>query len=111
MATRAASYPPKWVSWALLSGAAVLALWAYFLLGFLGEPSAVGRSRAALGIVAGGSIGTGIFATVAALGLVRRVRWAPRIAMVAAGLMVLTCIGAVAGIPALIGLMWPRRLS
>jgi hypothetical protein len=93
----------------LLAGAAVLGLWAWFLLGFLGEPSAVGRSRAALGIVAGGSIGTAIFAALAALALVMRARWAPRLAMVAAAFMVLTCVGAVAGLPALIGLMWPRR--
>ncbi|GAC1473528.1 MAG: hypothetical protein PVS3B2_09910 [Candidatus Dormibacteraceae bacterium] len=104
-------YPPKWVWWTLLVGAALLVAWAWFVLGFLGEPSAVGRSRAVLGIVAGGSIGTAIFAAVAAVGLVKRAGWAPRLALVAAGFMVLTCMGAVAGIPALIGLMSPRRSS
>jgi len=108
-APAARPYPPRWVWGALLVGAVVLVAWSWFLLGFLDEPSAVGRSRTALGIAAGGSVGVAILAAVAALALIRRVRWAPRLAMVAAVFMLLTCVGAVVGVPVLIGLMSPRR--
>jgi hypothetical protein len=95
---------PTWVWWTLLIGAGVLILWSWFLSGFFSEPSAVGRARAVLLIVAGGSLGTAALGIAAAVGLVRRARWAPRLALVAAGFMIVTVVGAIAGIPAAVGL-------
>jgi hypothetical protein len=95
---------PSWVWWTLLVGSGVLVLWAWFLGGFFSEPSAVGRARAVLGVVAGGSLGTALLGALAAAGLIRRARWAPRLALVAAVFMILTCVGAIAGIPALVGI-------
>jgi hypothetical protein len=95
---------PPWVWWTLLIGAGLLFIWAWFLSGFFSEPSAVGRSRAVLGLVAGGSLGTALLGVVAAVGLLRRARWAPRLALVASVFMIVTVVGAIAGIPAVLGL-------
>jgi hypothetical protein len=95
---------PPWVWWTLLIGAGLLFIWAWFLSGFFSEPSAVGRSRAVLGLVAGGSLGTALLGLVAAVGLLRRARWAPRLALVASVFMIVTVVGAIAGIPAVLGL-------
>jgi hypothetical protein len=95
---------PSWVWWTLLIGAGLLIIWAWFLSAFFSEPSAVGRSRAVLGMVAGGSVGTALLGVVAAIGLLRRTRWGPRLALVAAVFMIFTVVGAIAGIPAAVGL-------
>jgi hypothetical protein len=95
---------PSWVWWTLLAGAGVLVMWAWFLSGFFTEPSAVGRARALLGLVAGGSLGTALLGMLAAVGLVRHARWAPRLALVASVFMIFTVVGAIAGIPAVVGL-------
>jgi hypothetical protein len=108
--TRAGWPAPAWVWWTLLAGAALLVVWAWFVFGFRSEPSAIGRSRVALDLVAGGSIGSAGLATVAAVALLVRRRWAPGLALVAAVVMVLTVVGAITGIPALIGL-WSSRKS
>ena len=97
--------------WTLLLGAAILVAWAWFLLGFLSEPSAVGRPRAALALIGGFSIGTAVLAVVAVVGLLKRARWAGGFALAAAIFMILTGAGAIAGIPALIGLVSSRKLS
>ena len=102
---------PGWVWWTLLLGSAVLVVWAWFLLGFLSEPSAVGRPRAVLAVLGGYSIGAAVLGVIAALGLLRRARWAPGLAGAASMLMILTGAGAIAGIPALIGLVSNRKLS
>jgi hypothetical protein len=100
---------PSWVWWTLLIGAGVLFIWAWFLSGFFAEPSAVGRSRAVLGMVAGGSLGTALLGVVAAIGLLRRARWAPRLALVASVFMIVTVVGAIAGIAAVVGLASYRK--
>ena len=51
-----------WVSWALLIVAVVLIVLGVFLLGFLSEPSAIGRMRAALYVLGAGSIVLGVAA-------------------------------------------------
>lgn len=53
--------------WALLFGAVLLVLWGWFVLGFLTEPSAVGRMRAALIVIGAVSIALGVFAAIAGL--------------------------------------------
>jgi uncharacterized membrane protein (DUF2068 family) len=86
----------------------LLVAWAWFLLGFLSEPSAVGRSRTALNLLAGSSLGTASLAVVASIGLLRRAKWAPRLAVAAAVFMILTVVGAVAGVPLVFGLLVGR---
>ena len=102
---------PHWAASALLAGAVVLLLWGLFVLSFKSEPSAVGRLGAALFVIGGGSIGTGLVGGVAAIGAMLRTRWARGLAWVAAVLMVLTIVGAWAGIIALVGLVTSRRDS
>lgn len=102
---------PRWVWWTLLTGAIVLFVWGWFVLGFLTEPSAVGGVWAALVFIGVGSIAAGCLGVVAAAALVARRRWAWRVAAVASVLMSLTIVGAIAGIPALVGVIASRRLS
>jgi hypothetical protein len=103
--------PPRWVWWTLVVGAVILLLWSWFLLGFLSEPSAAGRSRDILYSVSGFSIATAVLSAVAAYGLRRDVWWARRLGLVASVLMVLSCAGAIAGIPAVFGLVAGRNSS
>ncbi len=49
----------RWVSGVLIASAAILVWWGWFVLGFLDEPSAVDRVRAALIVIGGGSIAAG----------------------------------------------------
>jgi hypothetical protein len=46
--------------WTIVIVAIVFALWGLFVLGFLSEPSAIGRMRAALVGVGAGSIAVGV---------------------------------------------------
>jgi nitrate reductase gamma subunit len=54
-----------WVWWTLLIGAVLLVAWGWFVLGFLTEPSAVGRMRSGLIVIGGVSIALGVIAAVA----------------------------------------------
>ncbi len=56
---------PSWLWWTLLFGAVLLVAWGWFVLGFLTEPSAVGRMRAGLIVIGGVSIALGIGAAIA----------------------------------------------
>ena len=49
----------RWMSLVVIAGAAGLVWWGWFVLGFLQEPSAVDRVRAALIVIGGGSIAAG----------------------------------------------------
>lgn len=100
---------PGWIAWILLVGAVVLFGWGWFVLGFLREPSAIGGVFVALLVIGGGSMVAAVLGAVAAAGLVRGVRWAPTVALVASVAMILTVLGAVAGIPALVGLFASRN--
>ncbi len=51
---------PRWVLWALLALAPLLLVLGAFVLGFLSEPSAVGRMRAALYVIGVGAIAGGL---------------------------------------------------
>ncbi|MHB8588379.1 MAG: hypothetical protein ACYDA0_05950 [Candidatus Dormibacteraceae bacterium] len=108
---RAPAATPSWVWPVLLFGAAVMVGWAGFILGFLSEPSAVGRSRLILLTSSGYSIGSAAVAVIGAVGLARRERWGRTLAGIAASAMTLTIVGAIAGIPALIGLVSSRDSS
>jgi nitrate reductase gamma subunit len=85
--------------------------WAWFIVGFLSEPSAVGRSRIVLLTSIAYSIGAAVVGVIGAIGLARSERWGRTLAGIASGAMTLTVIGAVAGIPALIGLLSSRNSS
>ncbi len=96
---------PSWISGTLVVGAVLLFLWGSFVLGFLAEPSAVGRVWVALAVIGGGSVVVGLLGVTAAAYLALGARWAHTLALVASVAMILSVIGAIAGIPALIGLL------
>jgi hypothetical protein len=98
-----------WVSVALLLGGVIALAWALFLGQFFGEPSAVGPVRAVLLTWSAISLATFILAVPAAIMLLRRARSGRPVAWIASILMTATWVGAIAGIPALIGLGFSRK--
>jgi hypothetical protein len=115
-ATRARPAPvrrvtPAWLWAALLAGAVLTLWWAWFVAGFLQEPSAVGPVLLVLLASIFLSVISGITGAVGAMGLLRRMPWARPLAWVAAIMLTLSGLGAVGGIPALIGLGWSRKAS
>jgi hypothetical protein len=101
---------PTWVWPVVLLGAVIMVTWAWFIVGFLGEPSAVGRSRIVLVTSIVYSIATGFVGVVGATGLARNKRWGRTLAGIASAAMTFSVVGAIAGIPALIGI-WSSRNS
>jgi uncharacterized membrane protein (DUF2068 family) len=89
----------------------MLFAWGWFVLGFLSEPSAVGRTMLALLVIGGCSMAASVLALIAAAGMIRGARWASTLALVASVLMIFSVIGTVAGVPALIGLIASRNSS
>jgi hypothetical protein len=59
-------------------------------------------------LVAGSSLGVAALAVAAAVALLRRARWAPRLALGASVFMILTLVGAIVGIPLVFGLLVGR---
>jgi hypothetical protein len=102
------SVAPGWLWWALLGGAAVVAMWTWFVFGFLSEPSVVGRILAVLVVYIALSIVAALAGAVGALGLVLGEPSGRSLAWIAATTLTLTGVGAIAGIPALIGLLASR---
>ena len=100
---------PPWVWAVLVFGAAVMLTWAWFVIGFLSEPSAAGRIGVVLVTSSAYSAGSAVVGLIGAVGLIRRERWARTVAAIASAAMTLTVVGAVAGIPALIGLLSSRN--
>ena len=100
---------PPWLWFALLVGAVVTIWWAWFVFGFLEEPSAVGRVLIALLTLIGTSFFAGLAAVVGAFGLARKAAWGRSVAWIAAVAISLTVVGAIAGIPAVVGLWWSRK--
>src|SRR3977135_2167460 len=88
---------PSWVWAALLLGSALMLWWAWFVIGFLTEPSAVGRIWLVLVTSSAYSAGSAVVGVIGAIGLVRRERWARMVAGIASAAMTLTRVGAVAG--------------
>jgi hypothetical protein len=104
-------YTPRWVWWTLLVGAAILVIWGVFVLAFLSEPSAVGRVRGLISLIGGASIVAAVLGVVGAVALRRNKPWAWMVALAASLLMTVTVVGAIAGLPALVGIIAGRRLS
>lgn len=102
---------PRWIWSTLMTGAAILLVWGFFVLSFKSEPSAVGRIGIALILIGGASIGTAIVGAVAAIGLLRRATWGTSAAWLASVLMVLTVISSWAGVIGLFGLITGRLRS
>ena len=94
----------------LVLGAAIMVVWAWFIVGFLSEPSAVGRSRIVLLTSIVYSAGAAVVGVVGAIGLARNKRWGRTLAGIASAAMTFSVVGAIAGIPALIGI-WSSRNS
>ena len=111
LAVAAKPFTQPWVSVAILIGAAIGVAWALFLLQFMNEPSAVGRPKAVLVIWFGVSLGTACLAVPTAIMLLRRDRSGRPLAWIVSILITATIVGAIAGIPALIGLGSSRRTS
>jgi hypothetical protein len=101
---------PAWVWPVLVLGAAIMLAWAWFIVGFLSEPSAVGRSRIVLDTSIVYSIAAAIVGVSGAIGLKRNKRWGRTLAGIASAAMTFSVVGAIAGIPALIGI-WSSRNS
>jgi hypothetical protein len=108
---RALALAPPWVWPVLVLGAALMLYWAWFIIGFQSEPSAVGRIWIVLVTSSAYSAGSAVVGVIGAIGLIRRERWARTVATIAAAAMTLTIVGAVAGIPALVGLVASRNSS
>jgi hypothetical protein len=107
---RAKAATPIWVWPVVLLGAAIMVTWAWFIVGFLSEPSAVGRPRIVLLTSIIYSIAAAIVGVAGAVGLVRHKRWGRTLAGIASAAMTFSVVGAIAGIPALIGI-WSSRNS
>jgi hypothetical protein len=101
---------PAWVWPVLVLGAAIMVAWAWFIVGFLSEPSAVGRSRIVLDTSIVYSLGAAIVGVIGAVGIQRNKRWGRTLAGIASAAMTFSVVGAIAGIPALIGI-WSSRNS
>jgi hypothetical protein len=84
--------------------------WAWFVIGFLTEPSAVGRVWIVLVMSSAYSAGSAVVGVIGAVGLMRGERWGRTLAGIASAAMTFSVVGAIAGIPALIGL-WSSRNS
>jgi hypothetical protein len=108
---RAVAPAPVWVGPVLVMGAGLMLYWAWFIIGFQSEPSAVGRIWLVLVTSSAYSAGSAVIGVIGAIGLIRRDRWARTVATIASAAMTLTVVGAVAGIPALVGLVASRNSS
>lgn len=100
---------PPWVWAVLVLGSALMLWWAWFVIGFLSEPSAVGRIWVVLVTSSAYSTGSAVIGVVGAIGLLRRERWARMVAGIASAAMTLTVVGAIAGIPVLVALVSSRN--
>src|SRR5712692_7177767 len=100
---------PPWVWAALLLGSALMLWWAWFVIGFLSEPSAVGRIWVVLVTSSVYSAGSAAVGVIGAIGLLRRERWARTVSAIASAAMTLTVVGAIAGIPVLAALVSSRN--
>jgi len=100
---------PRWLWAALLVGAVVTVWWAWFVSGFLAEPSAVGRVLVVLLASICLSALSGLAGAAGAMGLLRKDPWGRPLAWIAAVALTLSGAGAIGGIPALVGLVWSRQ--
>src|SRR5258706_12691418 len=98
-ATPAQATTPPWVWVALLIGSALMLWWGWFIVGFLTEPSAVGRIWVVLVTSSAYSAGSAVVGVIGAVGLLRRERWARMGAGIASAAVTLPVIGGKRGSP------------
>lgn len=110
-ASAARPFTQPWVGVALLIGGAIGIAWGAFLAQFMNEPSAVGPTKAVLVIWVLISWTGAILALPAAIMLRRRDRLGRALAWIVSIFITATFVGAIAGVPALIGLWSSRKAS
>ena len=110
-ATRSAPYTPTWVTIVLGIGTGVLILWASFVAIIAFDPINDSGTRTGFFVWGIVSIAAALMAIVALVGVLRRTHWGRPMAWAAAITQTLTCVGALAGIPAMIGLGMSRGQS
>ena len=101
-------FTPRWVSVALAVGAVIAFAWALFIYQFTSEVASDRRSKAVLVAWTIVSIAAALLALVAAIGVLRNLRSSRVFAWTASLVLVLTLVGAIPGIAALMGL-WASR--
>jgi amino acid transporter len=101
-------FTPRWVSVALAVGAVIAVAWAPFIYQFTSEVASDRRSKAVLVAWTIVSIAAALLALVAAIGVFRNLRSSRVFAWIASLVLVLTLVGAIPGIAALMGL-WSSR--
>jgi hypothetical protein len=104
-------FTQTWVSVALLIGAVIGIAWGAFLSQFMNEPSAVGPTKAVLVIWTVISWMAAVLTLPTAIMLRRRDRSGRALAWIVSILITATFVGAIAGVPALIGLGSSRNVS
>ena len=103
-------FTPRWVSVALAIGTVITIAWAPFIYQFTSEVSSDRRSKTVLVVWSVISIAAALLGAGGAIGIFRRARWGRGVAWIASLVITITFVGAIAGIPALIGL-WSSRGS
>jgi len=101
-------FTPRWVSVALAVGAVITFAWAPFIYQFTAEVASDRRSKAVLVGWTIVSIAAALLALVAAIGVLRSLKSSRVFAWIASVVLVLTLVGAIPGIAALMGL-WSSR--
>jgi hypothetical protein len=99
---------PRWVSVALAAGAVIATAWAPYIYQFTAEVASDRRSKLVLEVWTVISIAAALLGVAGAIGILRRDRWGRVVAWAASIVVTITFVGAIAGIPALIGL-WSSR--
>jgi hypothetical protein len=102
---------PRWVSVALAVGAVIAVAWAPFIYQFTSEVASDRRSKAVLIAWTAFSIGAALLGLVGAIGVLRGFRSSRVLAWIASLVLVLTLVGAIPGIAALMGLWSSRSAS
>jgi eukaryotic-like serine/threonine-protein kinase len=102
---------PAWVILVLGLGFLGMVIWTLATMGTLSEPSAVGRSRTTLVFWAIDGFAAIVLTAASVIGLLRRASWGRRVAWAASIALVLSFVGAVLGIPAMVGLFLSRKQS
>ena len=102
---------PRWVSVALAIGTVIAIAWAPYIYQFTSEVASDRRSKAVLIVWTALSIAAALLGAAGAIGILRRDRWGRPVAWVASVAITVTFVGAIAGIPALIGLWTSRGTS
>jgi hypothetical protein len=102
---------PRWVTVALLVGAVVCGAWAIYIFGFTTEPSAERRSKAVLLVWSGLSDAAALMCLAGALTLPRGTRGGRVVGWTASILLIVTLVGAIPGIAAVMGLWASRNAS